>query len=180
MDRRRFLLLSLTATALPGCTRQADEPPPLPTASPPHTPVQQDDGRGSDDDVRAGVVATELGLIALYGQALRSMPRRTQQLRALLDEHVEHLERLSPDTETPVAASPSEEPPAGAVAGSGAEPRRVRLRDLVAAESQAQQRHAAACLAAEDAGLTRTLCLISASEAQHAVVLRRPPRSAAP
>jgi hypothetical protein len=42
---------------------------------------------------------------------------------------------------------------------------------LAAAESAAQAQRATACDGASDPGLARDLCLIAASEAQHAAVL---------
>ena len=47
------------------------------------------------------------------------------------------------------------------------------LAELAAAEAAAQRQRAAACDGAADPALARDLCLIAASEAQHAAALER-------
>ena len=108
-------------------------------------------------------------------------------------DHMGHLERVAPGASTdlgasaPAAAEPStpgsgaSEPSASAsTSGAPADTstaapptrsRRTTLTGLAAAESQAVAERTSACDSAQSPALARHLCLIAASEAQHAQVL---------
>lgn len=169
VDRRTFLLIAAAAVGATGCTdRSAD---PRPSASAPPTPTDPDEA------LRRRVAESEAALIATYRAALADFPELAPTLEPILRQHSEHLERVAPGwtpppppAESPVpttSGSPAGESPA---ARPAARPGAV-LSDLAAAESAARDQRIAACDAAVDPALARELCLIGASEAQHAAVL---------
>lgn len=185
VDRRVFLRLSATAAGvagLGGCTGQVQPAPPSATPQP-----------SGDDALRRAAFDSENELVALYAAAIAQLPA---ELGAALDvlraQHSEHAARLlpggSPAPQEPTAAppaspgrsgSPGEDAPDTATAAT---PRPLAtppvptaaetLATLRAAERAAVQQRQEACERAEASGLARLLCLVAASEAQHAVVLR--------
>ncbi len=181
VERRTFLVLTASAAGLAGlagCTPDP-QPGPRPTAAPTTGSPSDPDGQ-----LRARVAAGELGLIAAYRAALESNPVLAGELEPLLADHVAHLERVAPGTSaapdpnaSPSAADPSASAPTtGAPAGTAtaAPPTRSRrktLRGLTDAESQALAERTTACDSAQSPALARDLCLIAASEAQHAQAL---------
>jgi len=168
VDRRSFLVLSATALGLAGCTSDADEPAPAPTAPSAPEPIPAPD---PDADLRARVAASELALIAAYRSAIAEFPRRADELQRFLDQHADHLARVAPDMALPAAPSGSATPSAAPSASPDAGPA-VSLQDLADAESAAQAQHVVACDSAQNPALARDLCLMAASEAQHAAVIQ--------
>jgi hypothetical protein len=78
----------------------------------------------------------------------------------------------SPSGSLGAGTSPSGSPDAGtASSGSPNSGASSVVAELAAAESAAQAQRATACDGAQDPGLARDLCLIAASEAQHAAAL---------
>lgn len=170
MDRRSFLVLGATALGLAGCTSDADEPAPAPSWPSAPGPIPASD---PDADLRARVAASELALIAAYRSAIAEFPRRADELQRFLDQHADHLARVAPDTALPAELSRPAEPSASASASAGSQDPgpTITLNDLADAESAAQAQHVLACDAAQDPALARDLCLMAASEAQHAAVI---------
>ena len=167
MDRRSFLVLSATAIGLAGCTSDSSAPTPRPSAPEPIPAGDPDAG------LRTRVAASELALIGLYRSAIVQIPKRAGELQRFLDHHEAHLARVAPDTAVPAEASaePSAPTSASAAPGPGDASPTVTLKALARAESAAQAQHVVACDAAQDAALARDLCLMAASEAQHAAVI---------
>ena len=186
MERRTFLVLTASAAGLAGCTPDP-EPEPRPTVAPSTAGPADPDGQ-----LRARVAAGELGLIAAYRSAIESNPGLAGELEPLMADHVAHLERVAPGTSAasdPSAAAPSaaSDPSSAAPSASasttgepGATPtatppttsRRKTLTGLAEAESLALAERTSACDSAQSPALARDLCLIAASEAQHAQALR--------
>ena len=167
MDRRAFLLTgaaALGSIGLAGCT-QSPAPKPSGSASP----------QDPDDVLRASVGADELTLIVAYRTAISDRPELAKLLTPFMAHHEAHLTRIDPEAASPEAsptpASPAPASPAPVsptLAGSSAAD---VLAGLAAAERRARTARIAACDSAGDAMLARDLCLIAASEAQHAEVL---------
>lgn len=172
MDRRSFLVMA-GALGLAGCTRQPSEPTPPGVQTTATGPTELPGGAEADARIRADGAAAELALIALYRSAVLAMPARAERLRPLLEQHLEHLIRISPQSPVPEPVPSMASPVTPSEAAADRARGSVGLRDLGAAEADAQQQHAAACEAAEDPSLVRDLCLLSASEAQHVVALRQ-------
>lgn len=187
MERRTFLVLTVSAAGLAGCTPDP-EPTPPPTVAPTTASPPDPDGQ-----LRARAAAAELGLIAAYRSAVESNPGLAGELEPLMAHHMAHLERVAPgastdlDASAPAAAEPSTSAPAAsepsASASTSGAPadtstaapqtrsRRTTLTGLTDAESQAVAERTSACDSAHSPALARDLCLIAASEAQHAQVL---------
>ena len=194
VERRTFLVLTASAAGLAGCT-QDPEPAPRPTVVP--TTASPSD---PDEQLRARVAAGELGLIAAYRSAIESNPGLSGELEPLMADHMAHLERVAPGTSAapdPGASAPAPAEPApaepSAAASGAAEPsasasatdapaetptdspptrsRRKTLTGLADAESLALAERTSACDSAQGPALARDLCLIAASEAQHAQAL---------
>lgn len=175
MERRTFLVLTATAAVLSGCTSEPESTPQLTTA--PSTPSPAD----PDQQLRARVAAGELALIAAYQSAFESNPGLAEDLEALMADHRAHLERVAPGVTTAEQEPGSTGP--GATASATAGPvdspattpptpsRRKTLTGLAEAESLALAERTAACDSAQSPALARDLCLIAASEAQHAQAL---------
>ena len=109
----------------------------------------------------AGEVAEqERRLVAQYDAAISAFPALSRTLGDIRDQHVQHaaaLDASATATAVPVAA------PAGQAAALGA---------LIAAEREAMRSRIESCVAAQDAGLARTLAFIAASEGSHVPALR--------
>jgi len=188
MDRRRFLALGAAVAATSACTG-------APTLRP--APRRTD----PDAAVRTEVAASEEALVAAYRRAIALLPTLADELGVFERQHSEHLEAVAPgslrsaDPTSPSSsaapASPSDQAPTssaegpapgsngvGGSAASSASPRPTRtptprevLSGLARAEEDAHEQRLRACDAALDPGLARILCLVAASEAQHAAVL---------
>ena len=166
MERRTFLALGAAAVGLAGCTGQSPQPGPPST---PTTPTTPDDPDGA---LRAEVAASEVALIVAYRGAIAADPQLAADLEPFLAHHEEHLARIAPDyvgdTSRDGASSTSASPDASASPPSTAA---EVLAELTAAESAGRAQRATACDGAKDPALARDLCLIAASEAQHAAAL---------
>ncbi len=198
VDRRTFLVLTAGAVATAGCTSRSAEPAPPPSAPP--------RDRDPDAGLRQRVAEAEQALITAYQGALARDPGLLTTLGPILRQHEAHRARVAPGWVPPPAtrtaepsspqspavlpsadpadpASPSPTGPGGTgdpTTGSapGATTRSGTLAALAAAEAAARGERIAACDAALDPTLARDLCLIGASEAQHATVLERAARGA--
>ena len=184
MERRTFLVLSAAAVGLAGCTSESSEP------GPPSAPATTAAPRDPDARMREEVAASEVALIAAYRSAIGADPELAADLAPFLAQHEAHLDRVAPgfaagggtpsaSTSTSLSPSPSASPsgsggptasPSGATDTSEASASSV-LAGLAEAETVAQAQRATACDGAQDPGLARDLCLIAASEAQHAAAL---------
>ena len=164
MERRTFLVLGAMAVGLTGCTLGTVEPDP--TSSPPRSPAPTD----PDSRLRDEVAASEVALIAAYRAAIESTPELAADLEPFLAHHEQHLARVAPGfpvgPASPSASTSGSSEPSDTSVGK-------TLADLAAAEAAAQTQRAAACDGAADPALARDLCLIAASEAQHAAALER-------
>lgn len=147
LTRRRLLLAAGAAAALgaAGCSSTSEG---------------TDATGAADADVLLADVATdEQGLIARYDAAIAAFPGMAAPLRAIRDQHADHLAALGTRPRAvPSAGAPAT--PDGAIAG---------LRD---AERQAARARRAACVAADDTQVARLLALIAASEASHVPALK--------
>ena len=127
--------------------------------------------RDPDAALRDEVAASEVALIAAYRSALEAHPELAADLAPFLAHHEAHLARVSPGSTagegTPVASASPRTSGSPSPVPSVAE----TVAALAAAESRAQAQRAAACDGAVDPGLARDLCLVAASEAQHAALL---------
>jgi hypothetical protein len=163
VERRTFLVLGAMAVGLTGCTRGSVEPDP--TISQPPSPAPTD----PDSRLRDEVAASEVALITAYRAAIESTPELAADLEPFLAHHEQHLARVAPgfpEGPTPGSSStPSSEPSDTSIGRT--------LAELAAAEVAAQTQRADACNGAADPALARDLCLIAASEAQHAAALER-------
>jgi hypothetical protein len=187
VERRTFLVLGAMAVGLTGCTRGSVEP--VPTSSPPRSPAPTD----PDSRLRDEVAASEVALIAAYRAAIGSTPELAAELEPFLAHHEQHLARVapgfpagpaSPSASTSGSPSPSASASPsvsastpGSSSTTSSEPSDTSvgrtLAELAAAEAAAQNQRAAGCNGAADPALARDLCLIAASEAQHAAALER-------
>ncbi len=149
MERRSFLALGAGVLSLAACTGQGE---PLPDVVAPTAPDPVD----PDAALRAAAAATELALIAAYSDVIEALADPPRRLRRFLSDHVAHLERMTPGASVPARPATAKPP---------------TLRQLQRQEVQARKLHVAGCDAAVDPGLARELCLIAASEAQHATLL---------
>lgn len=162
-----FLVLSAAAVGLAGCTSESSEagPPSAPASAAPRDP---------DARIREEVAASEVALIAAYRSAIGAHPELAADLGPFLVQHEAHLARVAPgfvsDVATPVGSASASASPSSSSESSEAGASSV-LAELAAAESAAQAQRATACDAAQYPGLARDLCLIAASEAQHAAAL---------
>jgi hypothetical protein len=190
VERRTFLVLGAAALGLAGCSDRTDPPPPS-------APAVSSAPTDPDARLRDEVAASEVALISAYRAALRSAPELAADLAPFLAHHEAHLDKVAPGyprsgegsafpsasgspsgsgpgsgSGSPSASgSPSgSRSPSGAAEGTS-EPSASVLAALVDAETGAQAQRAAACDGAQDPGLVRELCLIAASEAQHATAL---------
>jgi hypothetical protein len=182
VDRRHFLVRGSAAVAaglvLAACT---GEPAPPPSPAPSTSPTDPDDG------VRAAAAAAEARLIAAYRDALAAAPALGAVLRPVLAHHEAHLASVAPSTASP-AATPDAAASTPSTSGSPSEPSEggepvpgspttqaegpaARLRALAELEARAVGEATRACNGATHPALARVLCLIAASEAQHAEVL---------
>lgn len=176
MERRKFLVLGAAAVGLAGCTSGSSEPTP-PSQPPSPTAPEDPDGR-----LRDAVAASEVALIAAYRAAIEAESGLAVDLEPFLAHHEQHLARVAPDFEAEsgspsasASASPSEsEAPTGpedSTPNENTPSAGSALAALAEVESAAQAQRASACNGAQDPGLARDLCLIAASEAQHADAL---------
>lgn len=177
VERRTFLVLGASLLGVSACTADEVEVDPSPTV--PRPPVRDPDG-----PLRERVAAAERALIARYRTAITDSPGLAGTLAPFLAHHEAHLARVAPGTGGPepsasgAAPSGSMSPSAPAPpSASASEPtdsppaRDVLLRDLAEAEQDAFRDRLSACDGAASGVLARDLCLIAASEAQHAAVL---------
>lgn len=164
VDRRTFLLLTAAAVGTSGCTDRSPDPGPNPS-----TPRRPDD---PDEALRVRVAESEAALITAYRAAVVGAPALAATLEPILRQHAAHLARVAPGWTPPSR-------PATASPEPSADPADVLSR-LAATESTARDQRIAACDAAVDPALARELCLIGASEAQHAAVLAAAAREEAP
>jgi hypothetical protein len=177
MDRRAFLVLGASVLGVAACTGDG-EPDAGPDGSPVEPAPSQPPADDPDGPLRDRVAAAEAALIAQYRTVISERPRLADTLAPFLAHHEEHLARVAPGwgpgpVETPVPSASASAGPSGSAApapsGSAAE----ALDRLARAERDAGRDRIAACDAAASGVLARDLCLISASEAQHAAVLER-------
>ncbi len=169
MERRTFLVLGAAALGLAGCTSDRTDPPP------PSAPAASSAPTDPDARLRDEVAASEVALISAYRAALQSSPELAADLAAFVAHHEAHLERVSPGylRSGDGTGSPSGSgSPSGAAEGTSEPSAASVLAALLDAETAAQAQRAAACDAAKDPVLVRELCLIAASEAQHATALQ--------
>lgn len=184
VERRRFLALGATAVALAGCTGQSSQPGPPSAPAAPTTPGDP------DASLREEVAASEGALIVAYRSAIATFPALAADLEPLLAHHEEHLARVAPgfvagtaspgtsqapsslpsSGSSPTGSSSSGSSPTGSTSSGSSSPRAV-LVELATAESAANAQRATSCDGAQDPALARDLCLIAASEGQHASVL---------
>lgn len=181
VERRTFLVLGASLIGVSACTGDAVEVDPSPTV--PRPPARDPDG-----PLRERVAAAERALIARYRTAITDSPGLAGTLAPFLAHHEAHLARVAPGTGAP-EPSASGAAPSGSLAPSASAPpspsasasasastdspaaRDVLLRDLAEAERDAFRDRLSACDGAASGVLARDLCLIAASEAQHAAVL---------
>jgi hypothetical protein len=116
-------------------------------------------------------IGTEQALIARYHSALAGSPGLAGTLGPLLAQHREHLARLTSMLIAPATPGATPRPSASATA-SAAPPRAATLAALEAAETKAA-RSLAGRLALAPPALAQLFASIAASEASHALLLRR-------
>jgi hypothetical protein len=180
VERRTFLVLGAAAVGLAGCTSDPSEP------VPPSAPAVSSAPRDPDARLREEVATSEVALIAAYRSAIRAAPELASDLAPFVAQHEAHLARVAPgyaeggeEASASVSPPPDSPSPSGAPTGSPpgsddatpVERAPSVLIVLAQAEAAAQAQRAAACDAAQDPGLARELCLVAASEAQHATAL---------
>lgn len=179
MERRTFLVLGAAAVGLAGCTSDPTDP------GPPSAPAVSSAPRDPDARLRDEVAASEVALISAYRAALRNAPELAADLAPFVAQHQAHLDRVAPGY--PASGDADGGSGSGAGSGSGSSSASGSPSDaaegtseasassvlaaLADAESAAQAQRAAACDGAQDPALARDLCLIAASEAQHASAL---------
>lgn len=152
MERRTFLAMGAGALGLVGCTSGPGSP-----QGEAATPASQG-SPDSDADLRSTAAQTEVSLILAYRAAMAAAPDHAVELRTFLAHHGEHLARMAPGRLVPDASDADHRrPPA--------------VGDLARMEDRARKQHVTACDAARDPALARELCLMGASEAQHAWLL---------
>jgi hypothetical protein len=163
VERRTFLVLCAAAAGLAGCTEDSSDPEP--PSAPPTTAAGDPDAR-----LRDAVAASEVALIGAYRSAIQADPGLAPTLGPFVAQHEAHLARVAPghsgSSGTASTGSPAASPGAPSAGGT-----RSVLVGLADAESAAQSQRATACDGAQDPALARELCLIAASEAQHATAL---------
>jgi hypothetical protein len=116
-------------------------------------------------------IATEQALIARYHAALAGSPGLAGTLGPLLAQHREHLARLTSMLIVPATPRATPRPSPTATAGA-ARPRAATLAALEAAETDAAS-SLVRRLALAPPALAQLLASIAASEASHALLLRR-------
>jgi hypothetical protein len=116
-------------------------------------------------------IATEQALIARYHAALAGSPGLAGTLGPLLAQHREHLARLTSMLIVPATPRATPRPSPSATAGT-ARPRAATLAALEAAETDAASSLVRRLDLAPPA-LAQLLASIAASEASHALLLRR-------
>jgi hypothetical protein len=116
-------------------------------------------------------IATEQALITRYHAALAGSPGLAGTLGPLLAQHREHLARLTSMLIVPATRRPTPRPSPTATAGA-ARPRAATLAALEAAETDAAS-SLVRRLALAPPALAQLLASIAASEASHALLLRR-------
>jgi hypothetical protein len=116
-------------------------------------------------------IATEQALITRYHAALAGSPGLAGTLGPLLAQHREHLARLTSMLIVPATPRPTPRPSPTATAGA-ARPRAATLAALEAAETDAAS-SLVRRLALAPPALAQLLASIAASEASHALLLRR-------
>jgi hypothetical protein len=116
-------------------------------------------------------IATEQALIARYRAALAGSPGLAGTLGPLLGQHREHLARLTSMLIVPATPRATPRPSRSAPAGA-ARPRAATLAALEAAETDAASSLVRRLDLAPPA-LAQLLASIAASEASHALLLRR-------
>ena len=116
-------------------------------------------------------IATEQALITRYHAALAGSPGLAGTLGPLLAQHREHLARLTSMLIVPATPRATPRPSPSATAGA-ARPRAATLAALEAAETDAAS-SLVRRLALAPPALAQLLASIAASEASHALLLRR-------
>ena len=126
---------------------------------------------GPDVAVLKAAIRTEQALIARYRAAMAGSPGLAGTLGPLLDQHREHLARLTSMLIEPSSpgATPRASPSVSARAGSGSPS--ATLAGLEADENAAASSQAGR-LALAPPALAQLLASIAASEASHALLLR--------
>jgi hypothetical protein len=174
VDRRTFLAMGVAALGLAGCTTDT---PPSPTPTSPSIPTGPED---PDATLRASVARSEAELIVAYRIAISSRPELASDLQPFLDHHQQHLDRVLPGADPQALAKPTtgawQSPAAAGGSATGPSPSVTdqdpeAIAALAAAEREARNARVSACDGASAPGLARDLCLIAASEAQHAAAL---------
>jgi hypothetical protein len=115
---------------------------------------------GRATDPTGEVTASEQDLIDRYDCVIAAFPALGTPLAALRDQHRQHAAALSgasPGSSASVTAPASEQ---------------AALHMLITAEREAMHQRIAACMAAQDPALARTLAFIAASEGSHVPALR--------
>ncbi len=177
--------MGLAAAGMVGCTRESAEP------NPPSAPATVTTPADPDARLRADTAASETALIAVYREAIAAHPGLAAELELFVVQHEAHLARVAPghalgsnapvesgstpastppNGPSPATDAPTAPPSGSAIATSDASASAV-LGGLADAEVAAQVQRATACDGARDPALARDLCLIAASEAQHAAAL---------
>ncbi len=195
MERRTFLVLTAAAVGLAGCT--SDPPEPAPTGPPASTAPSDPDARLRAEVAASEValIAAYRAAIQANPELAADLAPFVAQHQAHLDRVAPGFagggDVGGGSTSGPEAGSPTAPgfdspptaatPPTGSLSptaspsGSADETPEASaasvLAGLAEAESAAQAERATACDGAQDPGLARDLCLIAASEAQHAAAL---------
>jgi hypothetical protein len=165
VERRTFLALGAAVVVLTGCTSGPTDPDGTPT------PTAPDVQRDPDAALRDEVAASEVALIAAYRSALKARPELAGDLAPFLAHHEAHLAQVAPGSTAGAGTPGASASPDGSSSSPPAPSAAETVAALAAAESRAQAQRAAASDGAMDPGLARDLCLVAASEAQHAALL---------
>jgi hypothetical protein len=196
VERRTFLVLSAAVVGLAGCTSDPSEP--RPTSAPPTSAGPNDPDRLLREDVaqsEVALIAAYRSAIQADPELVADLAPFLAQHEAHLARVAPGFAGGGPvgggPTSGPATGSPTvpgfDSPPTAATPPTAslsptASPSNSAnvtpdatassvLAGLAEAETVAQAQRASACDGAQDPGLARDLCLIAASEAQHASAL---------
>lgn len=201
MDRRTFLVLAAAAVGTTGCT--SPTPVPGPSSKAPIRPDDPDSAlRQRVAQSEVALLASYRAALAedpSLAPTLEPIMRQHEDHLARVSRSADPSAAVTPSAVAPAPTETTSPAPASGASGSEAttgapsaptsgspattlptaspSPERV-LVELSATESAARDQRIAACDAAVDPALARVLCLIGASEAQHAAALNRARREA--